>query len=152
MAHRSAIASSWVLIPGNRGASMPTTTPASRSGRDCAAAPAAGSLFWVSDTGVRYGIEGGTGRNDGPVKTAAALGLDGPALLIGPDRDIPAPDVGTTAQEMAWIMDTYSMQAGHTVPAGTVVTTGTWAGAPAAAPGDAVHLEFAGLGRADAHF
>ena len=45
-----------------------------------AAAPAAGSLFWVSDTGVRYGIEGGTGRNDGPVKTAAALGLDGPAL------------------------------------------------------------------------
>ncbi|MCV7082082.1 type VII secretion protein EccB, partial [Mycolicibacterium insubricum] len=41
-----------------------------------AAAPAAGSLFWVSDTGVRYGIEGGTGRNDGPVKTAAALGLD----------------------------------------------------------------------------
>ncbi|MFN8067781.1 MAG: type VII secretion protein EccB [Mycolicibacterium insubricum] len=45
-----------------------------------AAAPAAGSLFWVSDTGVRYGIEGGTGRNDGPAKTAAALGLDGPAL------------------------------------------------------------------------
>ena len=39
------------------------------------------------------------------------------SLLIGPDRDIPAPDVGTTAQEMAWIMDTYSMQAGHTVPA-----------------------------------
>ena len=32
VAHRSAIASSWVLIPGNRGASMPTTTPASRSG------------------------------------------------------------------------------------------------------------------------
>ena len=39
------------------------------------------------------------------------------SLLIGPDRDIPAPDVGTTAQEMAWIMDTYSMQTGHTVPA-----------------------------------
>ena len=39
------------------------------------------------------------------------------SLLIGPDRDIPAPDVGTTSQVMAWIMDTYSMQSGHTVPA-----------------------------------
>src|SRR4030081_2316893 len=29
--------------------------------------------------------------------------------LIGPDRDIPAPDVNTNAQTMAWIMDTYSM-------------------------------------------
>jgi len=33
--------------------------------------------------------------------------------LIGPDRDIPAPDVGTDAQIMAWIMDTYSMNVGH---------------------------------------
>ena len=39
------------------------------------------------------------------------------SILIGPDRDIPAPDVGTTSQVMAWIMDTYSMQIGHTVPA-----------------------------------
>jgi len=39
------------------------------------------------------------------------------ALLIGPDRDIPAPDVNTNAQTMAWMMDTYSMHAGHTVPA-----------------------------------
>jgi glutamate dehydrogenase (NAD(P)+) len=39
------------------------------------------------------------------------------SVLIGPDRDIPAPDVGTTSQVMAWIMDTYSMQTGHTVPA-----------------------------------
>src|SRR3954471_7196786 len=31
------------------------------------------------------------------------------SLLIGPDFDIPAPDVGTDAQTMAWIMDTYSM-------------------------------------------
>ncbi len=36
--------------------------------------------------------------------------------VIGPDTDIPAPDVGTNAQTMAWIMDTVSMQAGHTVP------------------------------------
>jgi glutamate dehydrogenase (NAD(P)+) len=38
-------------------------------------------------------------------------------VLIGPDRDIPAPDIGTNQQIMAWVMDTYSMQAGHTVPA-----------------------------------
>jgi glutamate dehydrogenase (NAD(P)+) len=36
--------------------------------------------------------------------------------VIGPDIDIPAPDVGTNAQTMAWIMDTVSMHAGHTVP------------------------------------
>jgi glutamate dehydrogenase (NAD(P)+) len=36
--------------------------------------------------------------------------------VIGPDTDIPAPDVGTNAQTMAWIMDTVSMHAGHTVP------------------------------------
>jgi glutamate dehydrogenase (NAD(P)+) len=36
--------------------------------------------------------------------------------FIGPDRDIPAPDVNTNAQVMAWMMDTYSMQMGHAVP------------------------------------
>src|SRR5580700_10052835 len=36
--------------------------------------------------------------------------------LIGPDQDIPAPDVYTDSQTMAWIMDTYSMMRGHTVP------------------------------------
>jgi glutamate dehydrogenase (NAD(P)+) len=39
------------------------------------------------------------------------------SLLIGPDRDIPAPDIGTGPQEMAWIMDTLSMHAGYSVPA-----------------------------------
>jgi glutamate dehydrogenase (NAD(P)+) len=34
---------------------------------------------------------------------------------IGPERDIPAPDVGTDAQVMAWIFDTYSMNKGHSV-------------------------------------
>jgi glutamate dehydrogenase (NAD(P)+) len=34
---------------------------------------------------------------------------------IGPERDIPAPDVGTDAQVMAWIFDTYSMNVGHSV-------------------------------------
>lgn len=37
--------------------------------------------------------------------------------FIGPERDIPAPDVGTNAQVMAWIMDTYSMHRGHSIPA-----------------------------------
>ena len=37
--------------------------------------------------------------------------------IIGPDQDIPAPDMGTNAQVMAWIMDTYSMGRGYTVPA-----------------------------------
>ncbi len=36
--------------------------------------------------------------------------------IIGPDIDIPAPDVNTNAQIMAWIMDTYSMQKGRSVP------------------------------------
>ena len=36
--------------------------------------------------------------------------------LIGPEKDVPAPDVGTNAQVMAWIMDTYSQQVGYSVP------------------------------------
>src|SRR5262249_36415945 len=38
-------------------------------------------------------------------------------LLIGPQIDIPAPDMGTNAQTMAWMMDTYSMTMGYSVPA-----------------------------------
>jgi glutamate dehydrogenase (NAD(P)+) len=41
--------------------------------------------------------------------------------FIGPERDVPAPDVNTNDQIMAWIMDTYSMHARHTV---TAVVTG----------------------------
>ena len=40
---------------------------------------------------------------------------------IGPDKDIPAPDVNTNEQVMAWVMDTYSMHVGHTT---TAVVTG----------------------------
>ena len=36
--------------------------------------------------------------------------------VIGPERDIPAPDLGTNEQVMAWLMDTYSQQKGYTVP------------------------------------
>jgi len=57
------------------------------------------------------------------------------SLLIGPERDIPAPDVNTSAQTMAWMMDTISMQRGHTVNA--IVT-----GKPVAVGGS--------LGRSDA--
>jgi glutamate dehydrogenase (NAD(P)+) len=39
------------------------------------------------------------------------------SILLGPERDIPAPDVNTNAQTMAWIMDTISMHRGYTVPA-----------------------------------
>ena len=40
---------------------------------------------------------------------------------IGPEKDVPAPDVNTDAQVMAWVMDTYSMHVGHT---STAVVTG----------------------------
>lgn len=36
--------------------------------------------------------------------------------IIGPERDIPAPDVGTDEKNMAWMMDTYSVNAGFSVP------------------------------------
>lgn len=42
-------------------------------------------------------------------------------IILGPNQDIPAPDVNTNEKVMAWMMDTYSMQAGHTV---TGVVTG----------------------------
>jgi glutamate dehydrogenase (NAD(P)+) len=37
-------------------------------------------------------------------------------MIIGPDRDIPAPDVGTDGQHMAWIMDTFSQERGFAIP------------------------------------
>ena len=61
------------------------------------------------------------------------------AVLMGPQRDIPAPDVGTNDQIMAWIMDTYSMHAGHSVPA--VVT-----GKPVSIGGSAGRREATGRG------
>jgi glutamate dehydrogenase (NAD(P)+) len=60
-------------------------------------------------------------------------------ILIGPDRDIPTPDVNTGSQTMAWIMDTFSMHAGHTVPA--VVT-----GKPLAIGGTRSRREATGRG------
>jgi len=43
------------------------------------------------------------------------------SMMIGPTKDIPAPDVNTNPQVMAWLMDTYSMNVGYSVPG---VTTG----------------------------
>ena len=60
-------------------------------------------------------------------------------IMIGPDRDILAPDLSTTAQEMAWIMDTYSMHQGHAVPG--VVT-----GKPISIGGSRLRLEAASIG------
>lgn len=55
--------------------------------------------------------------------------------IIGPQQDIPAPDVGTNAQTMDWMMDTYSMMKGYAVPG---VVTGK-------------HIEIGGsLGRTEA--
>ena len=56
------------------------------------------------------------------------------AVLIGPRSDIPAPDLNTSPQIMAWMMDTYSMQRGYSVPA--VVT-----GKPVAIGGSRGRLE-----------
>src|SRR6185295_17942232 len=60
-------------------------------------------------------------------------------LLIGPDEDVPAPDMGTDQQIMAWIMDTYSMMHGHSVPA--VVT-----GKPVTIGGSSGRVEATGRG------
>jgi glutamate dehydrogenase (NAD(P)+) len=57
------------------------------------------------------------------------------AVLIGPESDIPAPDVNTNAEIMAWIMDTVSMESGYSVPAvvtGKPLEIGGSEGRPAA--------------------
>ncbi len=59
--------------------------------------------------------------------------------VIGPDKDIPAPDLGTNEQVMAWLMDTYSQHVGHAVPA--VVT-----GKPPALGGSVARREATGRG------
>jgi glutamate dehydrogenase (NAD(P)+) len=59
--------------------------------------------------------------------------------IIGPDEDIPAPDMATNEQTMAWIMDTYSMQVGYAVP--EIVT-----GKPVSIGGSVFRSEATGAG------
>jgi glutamate dehydrogenase (NAD(P)+) len=59
--------------------------------------------------------------------------------LIGPQRDIPAPDMATDEQTMAWMMDTYSMQVGYAVP--EIVT-----GKPLSVGGSVLRPEATGIG------
>src|SRR5947209_3529479 len=59
--------------------------------------------------------------------------------FIGPEKDVPAPDMNTNEQTMAWIMDTYSMHARHTV---TAVVTGK----PVSLGGSRGRLEATGRG------
>jgi len=60
-------------------------------------------------------------------------------LVIGPEKDIPAPDVGTNPQVMAWIMDTYSMNVGYSV-------LGVVTGKPLSIGGSRGRLEATGRG------
>jgi glutamate dehydrogenase (NAD(P)+) len=59
--------------------------------------------------------------------------------IIGPQRDIPAPDMATDEKTMAWMMDTYSMQVGHAVP--EIVT-----GKPLSVGGSVLRPEATGIG------
>ncbi|MGQ9572515.1 MAG: Glu/Leu/Phe/Val family dehydrogenase [Dehalococcoidia bacterium] len=61
------------------------------------------------------------------------------SILIGPEADIPAPDMGTDARIMAWIMDTISMHRGHSV-------TGVVTGKPISVGGTAGRMEATGRG------
>src|SRR2546428_8850718 len=61
------------------------------------------------------------------------------SILIGSDRDIPAPDVNTDGQTMAWIMDTLSMHLGYSVPASVT-------GKPVEVGGSAGRIEATGRG------
>lgn len=64
---------------------------------------------------------------------------EGIRRMIGPDIDVPAPDINTGPQEMAWMMDTYSMYAGYVIP--DVVT-----GKPLSIGGTAGRVEATGRG------
>ncbi|MFI9629373.1 Glu/Leu/Phe/Val dehydrogenase [Streptomyces sp. NPDC052042] len=68
--------------------------------------------------------------------------------LIGPERDIPAPDVGTDERTMAWLMDTYSLQHGHTVlgvTTGKPLSLGGSRGRATATSRGVVHVALAAL-------
>ncbi|MEZ2722087.1 Glu/Leu/Phe/Val dehydrogenase [Paenalcaligenes hominis] len=61
------------------------------------------------------------------------------SMIIGPDQDIPAPDVNTNGQTMAWMMDTYAMKTGH-------LATGVVTGKPISLGGSLGRVEATGRG------
>lgn len=68
--------------------------------------------------------------------------------IIGPEKDIPAPDIGTDEKTMAWIMDTYSVSTGYTVPGvvtGKPVSIGGSLGRSTATSRGVVHIALAAL-------
>ena len=68
--------------------------------------------------------------------------------LIGPAKDIPAPDIGTDEETMAWMMDTYSVGSGHTVlgvVTGKPVSLGGSLGRASATSRGVVHLALAAM-------
>jgi Glutamate dehydrogenase/leucine dehydrogenase len=68
--------------------------------------------------------------------------------IIGPERDIPAPDVGTDEQTMAWMMDTYSVSTGYTVPGivtGKPISLGGSHGRASATSRGVTHVALAAL-------
>jgi glutamate dehydrogenase (NAD(P)+) len=68
--------------------------------------------------------------------------------IIGPNQDIPAPDIGTDERTMAWIMDTYSVSQGHTVPGvvtGKPLSLGGSLGRASATSRGVVHIAKAAL-------
>ncbi|NMR28444.1 Glu/Leu/Phe/Val family dehydrogenase [Crystallibacter degradans] len=71
--------------------------------------------------------------------------------VIGPEKDIPAPDIGTDEQTMAWMMDTYSVNVGYTVPGvvtGKPVSVGGSLGRASATSRGVVHVALAALRQA----
>jgi glutamate dehydrogenase (NAD(P)+) len=68
--------------------------------------------------------------------------------IIGPERDIPAPDIGTDEQTMAWIMDTYSVNSGYTVPGivtGKPISLGGSLGRASATSRGVTHIALAAM-------
>ncbi len=68
--------------------------------------------------------------------------------IIGPETDIPAPDVGTNEQTMAWMMDTYSMNKGYSIPAvvtGKPISIGGSLGRATSTSEGVVHIALAAL-------
>ncbi len=71
--------------------------------------------------------------------------------MIGPERDIMAPDIGTDAQTMAWVMDTYSVNQGYTIPGvvtGKPLEVGGSLGRATATSRGVVHTARAAIGEA----